>query len=214
MPSALPRPAVAARGGAVRRCRDLRELAVLFEPAVNIALLERGLSTTLDDDARALAELLRQRSRLMAVEPTACGRSALLDEFRTTPCFAEDLSRCIELFADLTEARLVGVRIAHLTAAMCPRLHVDRVTLRMVVTYLGPGTEYVDGAAFDRSLLGAGAADDQPAPGTAQVERARAGDIVLLKGEAWPDNAGFGAIHRSPTTSPEAPRLVLTLDAL
>jgi hypothetical protein len=46
------------------------------------------------------------------------------------------------------------------------------------------------------------------------VLAAQAGDIVLLKGETWPDNAGRGAIHRSASASAQTPRLVMTLDPL
>ncbi|MET0403973.1 MAG: DUF1826 domain-containing protein [Cystobacter sp.] len=46
------------------------------------------------------------------------------------------------------------------------------------------------------------------------VRAASTGDLVLLKGEAWPDNQGRGAVHRSPTASTDTPRLVLTLDPL
>jgi hypothetical protein len=102
---------------------------------------------------------------------------------------------------------------------MCPRFHVDRVTLRVVSTYQGRGTELVAHEHVDRRYLGhaaRGAADEESGllrvPGCVCV--ARPFDIVLLKGEAWPDNAGRGAVHRSPAASAEAPRLVMTLDPL
>lgn len=71
----------------------------------------------------------------------------------------------------------------------------------------------------DRSWLGhaaKGRADELSGlmrPG-AQIVRAAAGDVVLLKGDSWPGNAGRGAIHRSPAQSANEARLVLTLDAL
>ena len=89
-------------------------------------------------------------------------------------------------------------------------------TLRMVVSYFGPGTEYVDGATFDRAQLGSrgAAVGAREASAAAGVERAPSGAVVMLKGELWPGNVGAGAVHRSPATSAQSPRLVLTLDAL
>lgn len=102
---------------------------------------------------------------------------------------------------------------------MCPRLHVDRVALRLVCTYHGPGTEFVPSERFDRTWLGHAWHRDHARPQTTcepndGVLAARTGDIVLLKGETWPDNAGRGAIHRSASASAQTPRLVMTLDPL
>ncbi|TVR65616.1 MAG: DUF1826 domain-containing protein [Candidatus Competibacteraceae bacterium] len=38
--------------------------------------------------------------------------------------------------------------------------------------------------------------------------------IALLKGEAWPGNAGHGLIHRSPAVpAGEGPRVLVAIDA-
>jgi hypothetical protein len=98
-------------------------------------------------------------------------------------------------------------------------LHVDRVALRLVCTYHGPGTEFVPSERFDRTLLGHAlhnghAGNHVACEHEGGVLAAQAGDIVLLKGETWPDNAGRGAIHRSASASAQTPRLVMTLDPL
>jgi hypothetical protein len=43
---------------------------------------------------------------------------------------------------------------------------------------------------------------------------AKQGDVLLLKGDAWPKNDGKGAIHRSPPSSLSQRRVLLTLDPL
>ncbi|AKT38986.1 DUF1826 domain-containing protein [Chondromyces crocatus] len=111
------------------------------------------------------------------------------------------------------------MRLDRVTTAMCPRLHVDRVTARIVVTYVGAGTEYVPSEHVDRRWLGhaaCGAPDAESGlllPG-ASVRCCAAGDVILLKGEAWPGHEGRGAVHRSPDCSARSPRLVMTLDPL
>ena len=195
---------------------DVGDLAAIFHPNVNVAVHPRTLSdAVLRDACRAMT-----RSRLMlAVPPTFAGKEALTEEMPDAQALALDVFFLVELLADLTGAAVVGVRLACVEAAMCARLHVDRVTLRMVTTYLGPGTEYVAHEGVDRRYLGHAAIQASEArrallrPG-ARVVQASAGAIVLLKGERWPDNEGRGAVHRSPLASRDAPRLVLTLDAL
>jgi len=38
-----------------------------------------------------------------------------------------------------------GTRITTLDRAMCPRFHVDRVPVRLIVTWGGPGTQWLAG---------------------------------------------------------------------
>ena len=49
----------------------------------------------------------------------------------------------------------VGLRLEIIERAMCPRFHVDHVGIRMLCTYRGPGTEWLDDEAADRNFLGA-----------------------------------------------------------
>lgn len=182
---------------------------MLFEPNINVVVLEREPPAGIAEELEVTASRLQAGLLLLPLAPTLDGLQELLLTFRDAPHLARDIAFCVELFADLTESTLVGVRLARLTTAMCPRLHVDRVSLRCVVTYCGPGTEFVDSATFDRSLLDRVSAHDEVI-----TQHTRAGEIVLLKGEAWPGNAGRGAVHRSPPAARDAARLVLTLDAL
>ncbi|MET0341374.1 MAG: DUF1826 domain-containing protein [Polyangiales bacterium] len=201
----------------VRRTRQPCELAQLFEPEVNVALLGRAHSRGfLAQIADAMGAVLPD-SLMLTVRPTEPGRRALRDAFSVVPGLAEDVGTAVELLADLTDASVIGIRLARVQHAMCPRLHVDRVTLRSVITYVGPGTEFVDSSLFDRGLLAAAAGlspEVTEAGSAARIEQAATGEVVFLKGERWPGNAGKGAVHRSPPASREAPRLVLTLDAL
>ncbi len=101
--------------------------------------------------------------------------------------------------------------------AMCPRLHVDRVGIRMLCTYRGPGTEWVDDAAVDRRFLGAasGGKPDEVSgllrPGH-RIERVPPFAVALLKGSLWQGNGGRGIVHRSPGVG-EGLRVLVALDA-
>ena len=103
---------------------------------------------------------------------------------------------------------------------MCPRFHVDRVPVRMICTYEGPGTEWLPERAINREKLGSGACGHTDETSglildSAAIQSIPSYAIALLKGELWEGNEGRGAVHRSPGTTPRYPRrLLLTLDLL
>ncbi len=194
------------------------ELGALYERGINVALLRRPLSPGLQDEVR---RALRTPGFRVLVTVSAGGQAAegLQGVLQGFPLLAEDVERCVELLSDLTGCEQVGVRIARLQEAMCPRFHVDRVTLRAVCTYEGQGTEFAAEDGVDRRRLGhlaGGEADEDSGllRCADAVHVAPAGDLLFLKGEAWPGNVGHGAVHRSPGADATCPRLVMTLDPL
>lgn len=202
----------------VRVVAELAALTAIFDDAVNVVALRRALALELGDEARrAVAE--PSFRALFQVAVGAQTQRRIATELSSLPHLAADLGLWVEVLADLTGCECVGVRLIRVEEAMCPRFHVDRVALRVVCTYLGLGTEYVASEHVERRLLGhaAGGRPDEGsglllAPG--RTLAASPGDVVLLKGEVWPGNAGRGAVHRSPLASRQAPRLVMTLDPL
>ena len=79
----------------------------------------------------------------------------------------------------------------------------------------------VDDDAFARRDLlghayrGDGDPNDAIVPDRAHIQRLRAGDVGIFKGDAWPGREGRGCVHRSPPHTPgEPPRILLTLEAL
>jgi hypothetical protein len=124
-----------------------------------------------------------------------------------------------EILGELLDARSIGLRLEVVGQAMCPRLHVDRVGIRLLCTYRGPGTEWVDDVAVDRGRLGArarGLPDENSGllgPGS-RIEIIPPFAVALLKGSLWQGNGGRGVIHRSPAVTPgETPRILLAMDA-
>jgi hypothetical protein len=130
-----------------------------------------------------------------------------------------EIAGLAELYADLLGCPQVGVRLEVVEHAMCPRFHVDRVGIRLLCTYRGPATEWLDNAAADRRWLGSASGG---LPDTASglildpsgIHAAEAWSVVLLKGDLWQGNSGNGIIHRSPAIPPESgPRILVAMDA-
>jgi hypothetical protein len=100
---------------------------------------------------------------------------------------------------------------------MCPRFHFDRIPCRLVTTYQGIATQWLNHAVVDRSKLGAGnqgKSDEQSGlfNNIEDINRLSEGDVALLKGENWDETQGAGLVHRSPPVSAGERRLLLTLD--
>ena len=191
-------------------------LTRIFDPEIQLAAWRRPvdpviadwLEAHLDDLGAGFRQTLApgeapDLSRL----PAGAGREAL----------ADDLQLLAEMLGELLDARTIGIRLEVIRQAMCPRLHVDRVGIRMLCTYLGPGTEWVDDAYIDRRFLGAGANGQPDAssglllPGH-RIESIAPFHVALLKGSLWQGNAGRGIVHRSPAV-PQPPRVLVALDA-
>ena len=206
---------------------QLVDLDRILDPEVHAVLWRRGPIPGVEDclarpECRfgdhsrlvAYADERRLRTRIEGLLPEAAhradpdGMNALIDDVETL----------CDAFATLLAADELMISFEAPTGASCPRFHVDRLGIRMLVTYRGPGTEILPDEFADRSWLGPaghGLADEQTGVilPSAQFVHADPFDVVLLKGEAWPNAEGFGVIHRSPDPK-GAPRTMLRVDML
>lgn len=130
-----------------------------------------------------------------------------------------DVAFLARLVAHHTRRRHVRVRFDVVRGDACRKFHQDFVALRLLVTYAGPGTEWVEDEHVDRDALGridlsVEQANASVVPDPSRVRRAAAGDALVLKGAAFPRNEGRGAVHRSPPLGADraCARLVLRID--
>ncbi len=129
--------------------------------------------------------------------------------------FCKDIAYLCGLYRDLFDLERIGLRLCTLDHAMCPKFHFDAVACRLVCTYGGTGTQWLEDAYVDRRKLGTGCnglKDEESGliiePDAVHTMPAYA--IGLLKGSRWEGNELHGAVHRSPQIT--SPRLLLTLD--
>lgn len=100
---------------------------------------------------------------------------------------------------------------------MCPRFHVDKIPCRLVTTYQGVATQWLNHSDVNRSKLGTGnlgKPDEESGlfKSLNNINQLKQGDVALLKGEYWDENEGAGLVHRSPPVAENEQRLLLTLD--
>ncbi|MDF3933083.1 DUF1826 domain-containing protein [Pseudomonas citronellolis] len=189
---------------------DPQVLAEVLRDGVNLAVWQRQLYPEVAAFAASLLQGEALYSQQVSLELDAAGRAPQLHGlFPGSPdgrLFVNDLAWLVEAFACLTGARQVGLRLRALERAMCPRFHVDHLALRLVTSYAGCASEWLEEGALPRSALGEA---EPPCVHSLEV-----GDVGLFKGEKWGGNEGAGIVHRSPCPAPGSRRLLLTLDWL
>lgn len=187
-------------------------LTEIFQDGVNLAVWQRRLPAQVEDFAALALGLgsLAADQRVLEVdehaEPSLPGLLEEAADFYGYPGFVADVQWLVSAYTCLVGARRVGLRLRVLQGAMCPRFHVDNVPLRLLTTYAGPGSEWLQEGAIARQGL------QHAAPPVDNIQTLRTGDVAILKGERWAGNEGAGLIHRSPPGDQR--RLLLSLDWL
>lgn len=203
------------------------ELAGVLDPSVNLCVWRRPARPEILALARRAAYALRERTSLVVERSDPGVKQAIADflpqvawelDRRAASAWRDDVDHICNFFMDLVKAEAAMVVLEGPSEATCPRFHVDGVGIRMLVTYSGPGTEWLDESDVDRRWLGAaghGLPDDQNGVlrAGAEIRSLDAFSVALFKGEAWPSAEGRGIVHRSPDPC-GAPRVLLRVDAL
>jgi len=200
---------------------DLADLSTIYQPDINICLVNRKVDSVLEIFIGHLLTGNNEVSFVESLDPATFDFFRLIAHAGHLPGYREfclDVARLCMAFGDLFDLKRIGLRLRTLDRPMCPRFHEDSVTCRLVCTYGGVGTEWLEDAYIDRSKLGqasAGLKDEQSGlildPDAIHTMPAYA--VGLLKGNAWEGNEQHGAVHRSPQVTPAMPRrILLTLD--
>lgn len=151
----LASPLFTVKSSAIR-VSEVVELIHIFEPEYNLCILNRQIS----DDLRHFIHQARNQVDFHLKQSFTLTDSVKESVFEVMPAsamtleghqaFIEDISALIELYGLLVDTNRVGVRLLSLNKAMCPGFHVDRVSIRLICTYDGPGTEWLENVHADR----------------------------------------------------------------
>jgi len=213
---------LAPRSGAAHRSVTVpTDLTVVLGPGVNVCLWRRQIDPAFGAwlDALCAAEPFVAEAVLEGERPVAEPLLASVPSGPERERLRADIAELVRRYARIAGCGWVRAELALQARDSCRKFHVDYVGLRLLCTYAGPGTEWIPNEAVRREIL------ERPDLTLAAVNRAivsqpdgvrfaAAGEVLLLKGEAWPGNAGNGAVHRSPPIEAAgARRLLLTLDS-
>ncbi len=191
-----------------RQAARIADLADVFDPAVQVCTWRRELDpaitvylTDLEQGGtlQTLETLTAQNRPHLPCLPAGPGRAALIG----------DLAILRDIVQELLGCPAVGLRLARVRHAMCPGWHIDQTGIRLVCTYQGPGTQWLDDQSTERRNLPLGRMEEDA------FLQAAPGEIVLLKGSLWQGIERLGAVHPSPVIAGGASlRTVVTLDPL
>lgn len=194
-------------------------LADIYKDNINMAIWQRELPMELRGAIAAFIEDTPRYREAVTIAPNTT-QQAIFKSLKGAECaqaLSEHVAELVDMFCYLFELKQVGLRLATLDRAMCPKFHVDRVPCRMLTTFQGVATEWLAHDIVDRSKLGAGSAglsdaDSGIYPDKRHIQQLHCGDVAILKGETWHGNENAGLVHRSPLVPPGTRRLVMTLD--
>jgi hypothetical protein len=199
---------------------ELEELIRIFHPFTQIMIWRRDADNIVDRYVQqGLANNLFGNGFLTVIRSGEGLAPNLLPPLPGREAMVDDVRFIAELYSDLIGCNEIALRLEVLDKAMCPRFHVYRTGIRLVCTYHGQGTEWINDEWVDRnklelSSLGfadrvSGLLDERT-----RVEATAPFDITLLKGSLWQGNAQRGAIHRSPAVAAGQSRVLLVMDAV
>lgn len=172
---------------------NIIDMTRIYDPDTQMVLWHRELPKEALDYIASLSSANLMCSKQVLTE----GTMPDLPSFPSGPgkeALVHDLRLMADILIELMDSDAIGFRTEIMKRAMCPNFHIDRVGIRLVTTFQGLGTEWLENE---------------------ETMAAPLFSVALLKGSLWQRNEGKGIQHRSPMLSEGEPnRIVFVMDAL
>jgi hypothetical protein len=182
-------------GVGIETCDAAEGLAAINKPELELVIWRRVLPLCLRNwlerlDASCLPDLralVRPVDLRRAVEPylDECG----LPRGDMRNLLLSDVDDLVSAFARITQSDLVDVRLERVSHDACWKFHRDCVEARLLTTYRGPATEWVQPIHAERALR-------EQKLFNGPLEHLRLHDVAIFKGSCA--GPGSGIVHRSP----------------
>ncbi|WP_045407063.1 MULTISPECIES: DUF1826 domain-containing protein [Gammaproteobacteria] len=193
-------------------------LADIYQEDINIAIWQRQFDQQLIDASKAFVTSNPNFGKSLSVSPeNALEALQFATDGNAPEVLLRNIAELVDMFCYLFELKDAGLRLTTLNSAMCPRFHVDQVPCRLVTSYFGSGTQWLQNSTVDRSKLGRGSnglpdSESGLYDVESDIQQLACGDVALLKGGRWIGNEHTGLVHRSPNIMSNETRLLMTLD--
>lgn len=131
---------------------------------------------------------------------------------------SKDILSLAGYFAELAQTRHPRVRLTRVEDNCCALFHVDSLRLRMLCTYAGDGTQWLENSNVCRAELGCQGRTIEAATRAivldhSSIRTVSAWQVALLKGRGWAGEEHNAIVHRSsPVSDATRNRLVLCID--
>jgi len=201
-------------------------LRAIREPGVNLCLWKRPARPAI---ANLMERVVAAKARLAlevtldsaaALTAAACAHLPLraFEDDYAFPLWLDDLARLAALFREITGAPAVRLRLDRVADPACAVFHADTLALRLLCTYHGPGTQWLENENVRRDELGLRGRSivDANVAIVVEAEKIRTiptWHVAVFKGRGWPGEEANALVHRSfPICCTEHPRIRLCLD--
>lgn len=192
----------------------------ILDARTNVVRMPRRLDPSMTARLQALVRDARfhHEVALDTSAPEVGGLLTSITDAEVSRFLADDIRQLVQQWGQTLGHKHVHATLFVQRTDGCPKIHADAVTIRLLCTYTGPGTEWLPNAELVRKNLARTDVDLATANASVirkggALRRCDPGDVLLLKGNGYPGNAGRGAAHRSPPLGASGvARLVLKID--
>lgn len=190
---------------------EVKVLQDIHLKSKNIAVYERDISV-LEMDLRPLVKQVIECRAIGTLEEILFILETYFDKnLPKSHGLLEDIAGVLSLFARTTKASSFRLLLASVSTNMCSRFHTDINDLRLLCTYIGPGTLWVPDEAIDQEASRARRSKKELVIDQQQIQQASTGDVVILKGALYPEANPI--LHQSPAIENTGEnRLLLRID--
>lgn len=124
----------------------------------------------------------------------------------------QDIVKITQLFLHVTHAEQIRLILKVVGDDACRKFHTDGYDLRLLCTYLGKGTEWIEDRYVNRRKLVAGS-NEEIIKDPSKIKHTDPFEVAILKGEVQSRPYQKGIVHRSPPVQQTGEkRLLLRLD--
>jgi hypothetical protein len=184
------------------------EMSAILEPQYNLVHWPRQQDAAIIRFLEALSQLQPKlepfqdsvEANLLAyrlsdhLAPFCRGNEAGFDRLCT------DLGALATAFASLANSPRLRVFFGLVQHDMCRLFHTDAIELRLLCTYLGPGTLWVPDRYVNWDRMHE-PSNEARVRDQSQVQQCGPFEVAILKGAMYEPNDGPAVLHRSPTVA-------------
>ena len=118
--------------------------------------------------------------------------------------WVSDMSEICQIFCDTLNSKSVSFCLG--TERGCSRYHIDNVPMRLLVTYMGQGTEWLPNEIANRIALEEGLPNEKIVKDSSKIKSIKTFNVAIFRGGAT------GLLHRTPDSALKNPSILLRLD--
>tara|TARA_B100001741_G_scaffold287680_1_gene265329 strand:- start:462 stop:1103 length:642 start_codon:yes stop_codon:yes gene_type:complete len=187
-------------------------LEKIHEKHINIAIYERDVNHLADEINKILYNDLNFK---------ATGNiDSIIKELNKIPnvddykLIIDDIIFLLNQFKEISEVKSFKLLLAIVDNDMCRRFHTDLNYIRMLCTYIGPGTLWLSENNLNRAALDDLESNNSIVVNNDLINQVSTGSVAILKGGLYPRKGTKAIVHRSPNIQEsQQKRLLLRIDA-